>query len=383
MSSYQDPNFQDFDQQSVNSDKDLKNKTSLDLTLEDDPIVKLQKGIEKGDEFGKLEQLNEALPQTQEEEDSLQKKDKKPIEKVSKDEDEKDDGLGDLWKRLEMLKKPIEPEQDLSEQNDEDELDLMRRLEQLKLPDVPVDKKDARKEVAKIKGKLDGIEVGTKLTPEKVDTQGTHPIYKIKHNHQNYYLKKVGGAKDEETGLNAQAAHGVSVPEHAEIVLDDGYTYQVTGEIKYLQEGFFGIGWYADEGQTKLVDKQAQLLFDLGKQHIADIRVCNVDRLPWEGNSYRANLKNVFIDLLTGKLLGLDTEADMNITEEKEKDIKAELLKIEKSPEGCADMIYDIISKGGKTGKLDATALKKKDFVDVFAKGLSAGLKIDYTSPYM
>lgn len=368
MSDYIDPTFKDLGQESVNNSEDnVKKQEHSEHVVEDDPMVALAKKIQGGDEFLELQSFQDQMPKTQKDEDELQLGDQKD-----------EDGGGDLDLLQFLNDLPDVPNKGTKDDVVEDDFDLEARLRMLQ-EDAPVQQDNV---ITEVTGQLAGFEVDTALDLTQEETQGTHPIYTVELNSKKYYLKEVSATKDEEEGLNAQAVHGITVPGHVKIEMSDGKTYQVTEGIKFLREGLSNITWYTDDEKTTLDPSKKQLLVDLGIQHIADIRVCNVDRLPWEGNNYKANMKNVFMDMWTGKLLGLDTEADTQITREKEEDIEKELLAIGENPETCAATIFDVISKKGKTGIVDAEELKKEDFVEVFASGLKKGLKVDYKSPY-
>jgi hypothetical protein len=375
MDDYSDLQRKNSARESVNkTTEDSQKKTELGgLTEEEAHLLELQNGIEKSEEFVKLDSFKSEMPQTQEDEDLLSK----PKELSLEERLAKLKGGGDEPKELSLEERFAR----LQGGGDKPkELSLEERFAKLQGGDKAP---SSDKTVLSIRGSLGGFKVGDELDPKKANTQGTHPIFKIKHNGKTYYLKGVGRTKDEEVGLSAQEEHGIAVPEHAEVKLSDNKKYQITRDVPGLKEGLFNINWYTGDDKEKLKPQQKKFLVDLGKQHIADIRVCNVDRLPWEGNSYRVNLKNIFSSMFTGELLGLDTEADMNITEEKQRDIENELSLMLSSPKESAAKIYDIISKGGKRGRLDAEELKKEDFVDAFSEGLLAGLKVEYTSPYM
>ena len=117
--------------------------------------------------------------------------------------------------------------------------------------------------------------------------------------------------------------------------------------------------------------------FSLGKMHVMDIKIANVDRLPWRGNNYTGHPHNVFTDLITGKAIGIDTEKKENLSPEMKEAVQDELYDI-KFTSGFykyASTTVDRLTQKRDKNKLTLEGVRKEVFKREFAEGLKEALK--------
>lgn len=213
------------------------------------------------------------------------------------------------------------------------------------------------------------IEVGTKLSLEKQLKGGTHPVYVVQIRERAFVLKKEPAGKSEFEGMKAMQQAGVQVPAAAQLQTDKG-TYVL---MEFIENLFNGMQWLDD---NKLAPKQIEdAAVDLGRMHVIDVRVCNVDRLPWRGNKYTGHLFNVFYAAAVGKVIGIDTEKQNEITEKMKEDIDAEIAEIRKNPKDYAAEMFNKLSKSRAKEKPTLVAEENKTaFKNGFAQGLEKAL---------
>lgn len=218
-------------------------------------------------------------------------------------------------------------------------------------------------------GDWPGLAEGTPLTLTISKKKSSRDLFETSVGGQACMLKSEVAGKSEFDGLRIQAEHGVRIPKAASVTLEDGSLYLLMGFEKYLSEGL-------GSANVMSPDEMQVAAEGMGRMHIADIKMCNVDRLPWRGNGYTGHWFNVFFDAISREAIGLDSEAHLEITETMRKDVEAELEEIRANPQAYAEKIYKILSTKADKDKLLADEKKGPAFIKGFATGLMAGLKV-------
>lgn len=200
--------------------------------------------------------------------------------------------------------------------------------------------------------------------------KSSYPLYEVMLEGKKFMLKKEPIDKSEFMGMEEMAKQGIKVPNALWLMIEGKGGWVLMDFILHLGPGMASMN-RLDK------DTMAKSAFGLGKMHIADIQMANVDRLPWRGNRYSGHLNNVFTSLLTGEIIGIDSEHMIDMTTEMELDIHAEMKEIESDAFAYAEKIYGIISTKMDANKLNLGNIEVKTaFVENFAIGLSDGSKL-------
>jgi len=220
-----------------------------------------------------------------------------------------------------------------------------------------------------IAGAIGDLGVGVKendvLKGIPSSSKSSYPLYEVMLEGKKFMLKKEPGDKSEFMGMEEMAKQGIKVPNALWLMIEGKGGWVLMDFIQHLGPGM------ASMNRLNKVT-MAKSAYGLGKMHIADIQMVNVDRLPWRGNRYSGHLNNVFTSMLTGEVIGIDSEHVIDMTEEMKLDVQAEMKEIESDPLTYAAKIYEIIST-----KKDANKLNLDDeevvtaFVTNFARGLA------------
>lgn len=273
-------------------------------------------------------------------------------------------GMGAHSKGIMMLQKEIG---ELIEKGEHEYDDITDMLTKLGYQPEQKEDKGITKKVVKVNGVLGSapkIAEETVLALTKSKKQSSHALYELTYDSAPYMLKEEPAGKSEFQGLEIQDKHGVAVPPALSLTMDDGKTYLLMGFVKHLGEGLASLN--QRDAETML-----SMATELGRMHVADVRMGNVDRLPWRGNGHKGHLFNVFVDMLAGKIIGLDSESKLVKDETMQKDIKEELAEIKGDPGKYAEAMFDRLTKVVDKDKLN---LSEKEVQEAFKKGFATGL---------
>jgi hypothetical protein len=233
-----------------------------------------------------------------------------------------------------------------------------------------VEEKDVQKKIKKINGSVGGkppeLEADQTLVLKASDKRASQPLFDVEVNGKAYLLKQERAGKSEFLGMTEMDKAKVDVPSTVSVTLDDGNEYMLMEVVPHLRTGLGTFGALEPEALEKAA-------YQLARVHVTDVRILNVDRLPWRGNGNKGHLFNVFTQGLSGAVMGLDSEHDLNVTEEKQKDQQAELVEIAEDPEAYATRMLKSVSAANKD-KLDLDEKQAVIFVKAFAAGLKSML---------
>lgn len=216
-----------------------------------------------------------------------------------------------------------------------------------------------------------GVTVKKNITISGIKSkqQSSHPLYEVEIEGKQFMLKKERNDKSEFMGMQEMEKQGIKVPAAMSLITDQGEYILM----KYIKELSVGLGTMNkfDKDSMKGPAKS------LGKMHTTDIMIGNVDRLPWCGNNYTGHWNNVFTDLLTKEIIGIDSEKTINFQSGLLEDIRKELKEIKDDPQTYANKIYKLLSTSGNKDKLDLGQEEAQVFITYFASGLKSALPPD------
>ncbi|WP_392533987.1 DUF4157 domain-containing protein [Nostoc sp. C117] len=213
-----------------------------------------------------------------------------------------------------------------------------------------------------------GVTVKENITISGIKSkkESSHPLYEVKIEGKQFMLKKEQNDKSEFMGMQEMKKQGIKVPAAMSLITDQGEYILM----EYIKELGVGLGTM-NKFDKDIMKGSAE---SLGKMHTTDIMIGNVDRLPWCGNNYTGHWNNVFTDLLTKRVIGIDSEKTMNFQSGLLKDIRKELNEIKDNPEIYANKIYELLSTSSNKDKLDLGEEEAQVFITYFASGLKSAL---------
>ncbi|WP_039912458.1 protein kinase family protein [Cellvibrio mixtus] len=214
-----------------------------------------------------------------------------------------------------------------------------------------------------------GIELkdGSVFKGVKSSQQSSHPLYEVTVDNKKMMLKKEPDGKSEFNGMKEMASQGITTPGAIWLMVEG------LGEcllMQYIETLGAGLGTMNRNEKNTMAGPAKSL----GIMHVTDIKIGNSDRLPWRGNGYSGHLNNVFTDLITGAIIGLDSEQNMSIGGELLQAIKEELHEIKSDANAYAEKIYALLKKDGNKDKLMLEEDVAQVFIENFAAGLSSAL---------
>lgn len=211
------------------------------------------------------------------------------------------------------------------------------------------------------------IESGQELTLETSAKQSSRALYETEVGGKRCMLKAEISDSRGFAGMAEMEKNGIKVPASILVKMGDGKEYILMEYCKDLGEGLATINIFP----TPEIIRKAS--YQLAIVHLTDISVGNADRLPWKANKNTGHLNNVFLDLLSGAVLGLDTEmADLE-DEKIHADIDKELEKIDKSPKEYATIMTSHLLEVKDRNKLPLDGEKLTAFREGFEAGLIEG----------
>ena len=211
------------------------------------------------------------------------------------------------------------------------------------------------------------LDEGDAIIAEKSGEQSSHPLFNVELSGKRYVLKGEPSNKSEFAGMQAMAEQGLRVPSTLSLMLSDGKDYILMEYVPYLATGLRSFTGHAEETLEEAGLRLERMGSQLGRVHVTDVRILNVDRLPWRANGYTGHLNNVFVT--QDQVLGMDSEKDMDETEEKNKDRQAELEEMAKDPAAYATRMAELLSRPNKD-KL----MLEEEHLPFFIKGFAAGI---------
>ncbi len=211
------------------------------------------------------------------------------------------------------------------------------------------------------------LDTGSVFKGVKSSKQSSHPLYEVIIDNKKMMLKKEPDGKSEFGGMKEMASQGITTPAAVWLMVEG------LGEcllMQYIETLGPGLGTMNKNDKNTMAGPARSL----GIMHVTDIKIGNADRLPWRGNGYSGHLNNVFTDLLSGAIIGLDSEQNMDIGGELLQAIKDELHEIESDANAYAEKIYALLKKDGNKDKLILEDEVAQVFLENFAVGLSSAL---------
>lgn len=219
------------------------------------------------------------------------------------------------------------------------------------------------------------VEEDTVFSGTKSSKQSSHPLFEVTIDGKKFMLKKEPEGKSEFMGMEEMSNQGIKVPAAMLLFIENHGEFLL---MEYITSLGPGLGTMNAIPELKL----GKAASDLGKMHATDIRIGNVDRLPWRGNGGTGHLNNVFTDVLSREIVGLDSELNVDIKDDLLAAIKQELHDIEADAATYAANMYAFLIKDGNKDKLVMSDGKRDIFIEHFAAGLTAALPEDIDGLY-
>ncbi|MFL9483510.1 hypothetical protein ACI6Q2_12090 [Chitinophagaceae bacterium LWZ2-11] len=202
---------------------------------------------------------------------------------------------------------------------------------------------------------------GTALALTPSAKKSSRSLFDVTISAKKYLLKENNQAdKDEFEGMKQMAKAGIALPAVLSLTLSDNKKYVLMDNIEHLATGLSPLNNMSDA-------KLAKASLDLGKVHVVDIIIGNQDRLPWGGS--KGHFYNVFIEMVSNTVLGLDSEARSQTSELQYKELKL----IQQNYGDYAAKMFTEITRSDKD-KATLTDAQKKIFIDNFILGLAAAM---------
>lgn len=224
--------------------------------------------------------------------------------------------------------------------------------------------------VIKLKRTIGGsinIESGQELALERSAKQSSRALYETEAGGKRFMLKaEISGSRGF-AGMEEMEKNGVKVPLSALVIMSDGEEYILMEYCKDLGEGLATINILPSPESIR------KAAYQLAIAHMTDISVGNADRLPWEANKNTGHLNNVFLDLLSGAVLGLDTEMASPEDEQIHEYIANELKKIDQNPKDYAEKMTLHLLEAKNKDKLPLDGDRLTAFREGFETGLIEG----------